>query len=231
MTDSDTILALIPARGGSKGIPKKNILSLAGRPLIHYTLDAACAVFPRDSICVSTDSEEIVQVVENYGVRVPFRRPPELATDSASNADVVVHALSYYRSAGRRIKTIALLQPTSPLRTGGHIRCALGSYTPEIDMVVSVKIAPANPYHVFFTEDQRGFLQRLLDRHFQRRQDCPQVFQINGAIYIINADSLERKPMDAFTKVVKFVMDERSSVDIDDWHDWEYAEYLLTNRK
>lgn len=110
------ILYIIPARGGSKGIPRKNIKLLAGRPLICYSIDVARALTSDENICVSTDDNEIIRVVEEYGLKVPFKRPDYLATDTATTNDVLLHALEYYEAQGKQYDVIVLLQPTSPLR-------------------------------------------------------------------------------------------------------------------
>jgi len=116
------ILYLIPARGGSKGIPHKNIKSLAGKPLIYYSIDVARELTTDDNICVSTDDNEIIKVVENYGLKVPFKRPDELATDNATTNDVILHAINFYESIGKQYDIIVLLQPTSPLRKSQHVK-------------------------------------------------------------------------------------------------------------
>src|SRR6056297_1801952 len=118
-------LIIIPARGGSKGIPGKNIKELCGKPLIQYTVDAAREIFKDYEICVSTDSSEIKSVVEKLGLKVPFLRPIELATDTASTYDVLLHALNFYENKGYCSDVVILLQATSPFRTSKHIREAL----------------------------------------------------------------------------------------------------------
>jgi len=138
-------LVLIPARGGSKGIPGKNIKPLNGRPLIYYTLDAACAVASPENICVSTDSDEVIRTVMEYGLGVPFKRPDYLATETASSYDVIRHAIEFYEQKGTNYDLVLLLQPTSPFRTGTHIREATDLYQLGLDMVVSVKNCSGKP--------------------------------------------------------------------------------------
>ena len=115
-------LIVIPARGGSKGVPRKNIKVLGDKPLIQYTIDAAKGVFDDEFICVSTDDFEIKSVVEQLGLKVPFLRPNELASDTAGTYEVLLHAISYYESKGYFPDTLILLQPTSPFRTSAHIK-------------------------------------------------------------------------------------------------------------
>ena len=125
-------LVIIPARGGSKGIPHKNIKLLGGKPLICRAIDNARAVAPDSDICVSTDDSEIIQVVEDYGLKVPFIRPTELAADNSGTYEVLLHALSFYEQQGRTYDTIILLQPTSPFRRDEDISEALKLYSPDV---------------------------------------------------------------------------------------------------
>ncbi|MEG0253224.1 MAG: acylneuraminate cytidylyltransferase family protein, partial [Muribaculaceae bacterium] len=134
-------LYVIPARGGSKGIPGKNIKLLAGRPLIAYSIDVARKLADDVDICVSTDDAKIVAVVESMGLKVPFMRPDSLATDRSGTYEVLIHALDFYANKGIIYDTIVLLQPTWPFRTAEDVRQCIEKYTPQIDMVVSVKEA------------------------------------------------------------------------------------------
>ena len=224
-------LIVIPARGGSKGVPRKNIKVLGDKPLIQYTIDAAKGVFHDEFICVSTDDFEIKSVVEQLGLKVPFLRPNELASDTAGTYEVLLHAISYYESKGYFPDTLILLQPTSPFRTSAHIKEALKLYHESIDMVVSVKETKANPYYILFEEDRNGYLKKTKEANFTRRQDCPKVWEYNGAIYIINVKALKEKTISQFTKVCKFEMDETSSHDIDTLLDWKIAEIILQDFK
>lgn len=222
-----SFLVVIPARGGSKGIPRKNIKPLAGKPLIYYAIDVARAIVPDKDICVSTDDDEIIKVVEDYGLNVPFIRPAELATDTAGTYEVLLHALDYYEKRGRHFDALILLQNTSPFRTAEHVREALKLYTPDVDMVVSVKECAANPYYCVFEEDNKGYLHVCKgEGTIYRRQDAPKVYESNGAIYIINTDSLKRQHMYHFSKRIKYVMDEKSSYDLDTMYDWMIAEMI-----
>lgn len=220
-------LVVIPARGGSKGIPRKNIKPFDGKPLIYYAIDTARAVVPDEDICVSTDDDGIIRVVENYGLKVPFKRPSELATDTAGTYEVLLHALNFYEEKGIHYDALILLQNTSPFRKPEHLREALTLYTPSIDMVVSVKECPANPYYSVFEENSEGYLHVSKgDGTIYRRQDAPKVYEYNGAIYIINTESLKKQHMHQFKKRVKYVMDEISSFDLDTMTDWKIAEMI-----
>lgn len=222
------ILVVIPARGGSKGIPHKNIKLLNGKPLIHYTIDVARAIVGDDDICVSTDDTEIIQCVEQTGLKVPFVRPAELATDTAGTYEVLLHALNFYEKQGRMYDVVLLLQNTSPFRTANQVKEALSLYRENVDMVVSVKECAANPYYCVFEENSEGYLHICKgDGNITRRQDAPKVYEYNGAIYVINPASLKAMPLNKFIRRIKYVMDEQSSLDLDTMADWHLAEVLI----
>ncbi|AGC78678.1 N-acylneuraminate cytidylyltransferase [Nonlabens dokdonensis] len=224
------ILVVIPARGGSKGIPKKNIKSLNNKPLIYYTIEAARSCFNDDQICVSTDSEEIIDVVEKTGLRVPFIRPSELATDTATSESMLRHAINFYESKGQIVEHVVLLQPTSPLRNGEHIKQALSLYmksNKDVEMLASVKKTDANPYYVLVEENSMGYLEKCMQSTSTRRQDLPAVYEYNGAIYIYNVKALKQKALIDFQNIIKFEMDNKYSADIDDPLDWKWIEFLL----
>lgn len=220
------VLVVIPARGGSKGVPGKNIKLLDGKPLIQYTIDAAKEVVAEEKICVSTDDLEIKAVVEALGTKVPFLRPAELATDRAGTYEVLLHAVKYYESQGYYPDVLILLQATSPFRTSKHIEEALELFDNDCEMVVSVKETKANPYYILREENSKGWLENSKKGNFTRRQDCPKVYELNGAIYIVSVKSLKQKNISEFTKVKKYIMDFISSHDIDDIMDWKMAELL-----
>lgn len=221
-------LVIIPARGGSKGIPGKNIKPLNGKPLIEHTIDVARGIVDDSNICVSTDSQEIIRVVENYGLKVPFVRPAELATDTAGTYEVLLHALNFYEKQGKTFDKIILLQNTSPFRTTEHVKEALSLYNPNIDMVVSVCEVSSNPYYNCYEENKNGFLYISKgDGKYVRRQDVPKCWEYNGAIYIINPESLKKMPLSMFTKRVKYVMDKKYSIDLDTMLDWKIAEAII----
>ncbi|MEQ9265263.1 MAG: acylneuraminate cytidylyltransferase family protein [Balneolaceae bacterium] len=230
MVNGKRVLIIIPARGGSKGVPGKNIKKLRGKPLISYTIDAAREVLEDEYICLSTDSKEIKELAESIGLEVPFIRPSELAQDTSGTYEVLIHALDFYEQKGVSFDIVVLLQPTSPLRTKAHIKEALELYSDDLDMVVSVKETSANPYYVLFEEDSMGFLKKSKKGDFIRRQDCPRVWEYNGAIYIINVVSLRKKKLHQFERIRKYVMDDFHSIDIDTKLDFEIADYLISKR-
>lgn len=224
-------LIVIPARGGSKGVPGKNIKPLNGKPLIHYTIEAARQVFSDELICVSTDSEEIKKVAEQTGLPVPFLRPDELATDTAGSQEVLLHALEFYQKRGYEADTIILLQVTSPFRNARHIREALDLYSSDNDMIVSVNETDANPYYTLREEDADGWLKKSKQGDFTRRQDVPKVYELNGAIYVINVMAFLKKPIGDFSRVRKYLMDDLHSIDIDTPLDWDISEFLIHKYK
>ena len=219
------ILYIIPARGGSKGIPHKNIKILAGKPLICYSIDIAKALTTDDNICVSTDDEQILKVVENYGLKVPFIRPEYLATDTATTNDVLLHAINFYESQGKKFDLIVLLQPTSPLRTVEQVKEALSMYHDGLDMVVSVK--ESHSTSVLCNENNDGFIELTFNKSGIRRQDIETYYEYNGAIYIINIEKLKESSLSSLIRKKKYVMDEVSSVDIDTVFDFQLAEFIF----
>lgn len=219
------ILYVIPARGGSKGIPHKNIKLLNGKPLICYSIDVARQLTNDENICVSTDDNDIIEVVENYGLKVPFKRPDHLATDTAKTDDVLLHAVNFYETKGIYYDVLILLQPTSPLRKVLHVKEALNLYNDNLDMVISVK--ESHSASVLCTENENGFLEFCFNKSSARRQEIPSYYEYNGAIYIINVDKLKKLGLSGFTLKKKYIMDEFSSVDIDIPLDWIIVESIL----
>ena len=222
-------LFLITARVGSKGIPFKNIKSLGGKPLITYSIDIARQFSTDDRICVSTDSDEIINVVENYGLKVPFRRPDALATDTAGSHEVILHAIEHFEKQSVFFDTIVLLQPTSPFRLKKHVEEALQLFNADIDMVVSVKKVKSNVYATFYRETENNFISKafISSNDGLRRQDSEPLYELNGSIYIINVNSLKKSSMSKFSQVKKMVMEDIYSVDIDEPIDWSWCEFLL----
>jgi CMP-N,N'-diacetyllegionaminic acid synthase len=230
LEENNKILYIIPARGGSKGIPNKNIKNLAGKPLIYYTIKAALEVSKGFDICVSTDSIDIKKVAEENGVDVPFIRPNNLATDFANSENVILHALDFYKNKGVFYDYVVMLQPTSPLRKGHHIKEALKLMKKGVDLIVSVKVTDSNPYYVLFEEDKTGILKKTKEGVFVRRQDCPIVYELNGAIYIINVNNLLKKGYQKL-EMVKYLMSQEDSIDIDHLLDFKIAEFLISINK
>ena len=222
-------LAVIPARGGSKGIPRKNLKPLAGKPLIGYTIDVALEVFPVEDICLSTDDDEIMDYGRERGLEIAFRRPAELASDTANSSDVLRHALNNHPVPKEQYNGVIMLQPTSPFRKAAHLREAIEKFerNPGVDMVVGVKETQANPYYVLFEENEEGFLRKSKEGQFERRQDCPVVWEFNGAVYVIDIAAIETQQITGMKKILPYPMDEESSLDIDTTVDLKYAEFMM----
>ncbi len=225
-------LCIIPARGGSKGIPRKNIKELRGKPLIGYTIDVARSIFRDVDICVTTDDSSIIDIVENqFNLHVPFVRPFYLATDTSGSYEVLLHAIEYYETRGFFYDAIVLLQPTSPFRTSRHVKDAMALYSNSVDMVVSVVESDVNPYYNLFEEDNNGFLHLSKgEGDVVRRQDAPRVYEYNGAVYVINIQSLKKEILSKFKRKIKYVMDKESSLDLDTMYDWNIAEMILQQK-
>lgn len=223
------VLFLITARGGSKGLPGKNIKHLGRKPLLWYSIDFAREFSVDENICLSTDSDEIIAVAGERGLSVPFKRPEHLSSDSASSYDVIIHALEYYKAIGKIFHSIVLLQPTSPFRKKEFLDEMLNQYSESLDMVVSVKECHDNPYFSLFEENKTGFLQKSKAGDFARRQDAPKVYAYNGSIYLMNVASLYRSSIANFQKIKKYVMNEYYSIDIDSQFDWLVAETLVNS--
>lgn len=224
----EDILVVIPARGGSKGLPGKNIKMLCGKPLIAYSIDVARAITSDENICVSTDDQKIIDAVENYGVKVPFVRPAEYATDTATTNDVLLHAVDFYEKQGKYFDKLLLLQPTSPLRKIDEVKEAIALYRDDIDMVVSVtqSHAPA----VLCNDNENGYVELVYNKKAGGRQALPIFYEFNGAIYVININSLKEKGLGGFDRRVKYVMPKESSVDIDDIYDFMLIESIIKNK-
>ncbi len=225
MVLKEDILVVIPARGGSKGIPRKNLKLLGDKPLIAYTIEVARELFEDAQICVSTDDEEIAAFARTYGNIVPFIRPAHLSTDEASSQDVILHAMDFYRE--KEYKAVILLQPTSPFRKKAHVEACLELFDSVTDMVTTVSESHANPYFNLMEESSEGFLIRSKPSDYTRRQDCPPVYSLNGAVYVISTQSLRAKPIARFDKVRKVVMSSLESVDLDTPLDWKIATLVL----
>ena len=221
-------LFVIPARGGSKGIPGKNIKPLGGKPLIAYSVEVARQLAPDSDICVSTDDPAIADVVREMGLEVPFMRPDYLATDNCGTYEVLLHAVKFFEKLGRRYDTMVLLQPTSPLRTADDVRRCLEAYTPDVDMVVTVVEAASNPYYNCYETDSDGFLHISKgDGSYVRRQDAPKAWEYNGAVYVINIDSLKQMPLSKFPRRRMVEMERSRSIDLDTPLDWIVAEAVV----
>jgi CMP-N-acetylneuraminic acid synthetase len=229
-TTRSHVVALVTARGGSKGIPHKNVRLVAGKPLIAWTLDAASRSQAIDRVIVSTDSPEIANVAIRFGAEVPFLRPPELALDHSSHLDVALHALEWLENHSLEpVDYLVTLQPTSPLRVesdmDGAVKLAQQS---DADAVIGVCEAEAHPY-LMHQRASNGVLTPFIttDRRYLRRQDLPTAYRINGAVYVHQAWRLLANRVWFPSHVVGYVMPAKRSLDIDTEWDLKVADYLL----
>ncbi len=222
------ILGLIPARGGSKGIPRKNIRDIAGKPLIAWTIDAALSSRLINSVVVSTDDPEISEVALKFGAEVPFQRPTELSTDFTPGIEPVLHALGLLPS----FDAVVLLQPTSPLRSTKDIdNCIELLLQTAAKAVVSVTAAK-NHLAWNYQIDSEGRLEPVINSsQITRRQDLPKVYSLNGAIYASHVSFLTEERNFLGKQTLAYVMPPERSVDIDDILDFRIAEMLLKDDK
>jgi N-acylneuraminate cytidylyltransferase len=221
MISGKSVLALIPARGGSKGLPGKNIMPLGGRPLIQWTIDAARGSRFVDRVVLSSDDETIIEIAARGGCEVPFRRPAPLASDTAAMVDVALHALEAVPSHD----VLVLLQPTSPLRTSTDIDAACELFTSSgAPSCVSVSLTEQSPYWMYGL-GARGELLPVLEppEGIVRRQDLPPVYVLNGAIYVADVAALRKSRNFVTRETVGYTMPPERSIDIDTAADFEAA--------
>ena len=219
------VLAIIPARGGSKGLPGKNIIDLAGKPLIAWTIEASLGSKYITKTIVSSDSDEILEVAKRYGSDT-IKRPDEFATDISSSEVVVKHSLERMEE---KFEYVVLLQPTSPLRDTVDIDCAFEKlFSSDATALISVceydnKILKA------FKENEFGYIEGIsINKYpFMRRQDLPKTYMSNGAIYIIKVDDFLKNNSFFTDKTISFIMDEVKSTDIDVKDDLNKVERLI----
>jgi CMP-N,N'-diacetyllegionaminic acid synthase len=217
--DGLRVLALIPARGGSKGLPGKNLLPVKGRPLLAYSVAAAQGARCIDRTVLSSEDEEIIAAALTYGCEVPFRRPARLATDRATSIDVVLHALD--QLPGNEV--IVLLQPTSPLRSSADIDAACACFAASgAPSCVSVSAVQQSPYWMYRL-GERNRLRPIIagSPGASRRQELPEVYALNGAIYVARVDWLRRSRNFVGEQTVAYVMPTERSIDIDSRADYE----------
>ena len=220
-------VAIILARGGSKGLPRKNIRILGDKPLINYSIDFARNFTSDSNICVSTDDQDIINCVNENGLKINFKRPKNLATDYSTTNDVINHAINYYEDIGKKYDLLVLLQPTSPFRKVQDLRNMLNSWTNNLDLLVSVKESHDSPYFNIYEENSKGFLEKSKECDVIRRQDVPKVYALNGSIYIYNINSFKKNQINTIKKYV--MTDDINSLDIDTFFDFMICESVLKN--
>ena len=230
------ILGIITARGGSKGVPGKNLKLLAGRPLLAYTIDSARACPALDRIILSTEDEAIAAVGRSLGVEVPFIRPAELSRDDTPHLPVIQHAAAWMRDQqGYRPDAVMVLQPTSPLRTAADISAAIALLESSgADSVVSVSEVPTHSHPSrTLRVDATGHAVLFatgepVRKRINRRQDLPEAWVMNGAIYACRTATLDGPDPSLYgERVVAYRMPPERSISIDDMNDWAEAERSL----
>jgi len=223
-------LILIPARGGSKGIPGKNLTPISGIPLIDFSISAAIkSGISSSKIVLSTDSDEIIDNCKKFnGLEIPFKRPEEISTDKAKSSDVVRHAIRWYKENQEvRFKSIILIQPTSPFRTHNHIKNAVKLFE-KSDQPSLISVNPVSEHPCeYIREGEFGFNYILEQPSLPGRQHFPEVLFINGAIYITNVDWFIKLNKFYNETSLLYKMDRRMSIDIDEIEDVCLAESYL----
>ncbi len=225
------ILGIIPARGGSKGIPKKNIKELNGKPLIAYTISQAKQASLLDKVIVSTDSKEIAAKAIELGVEVPFIRPSAISNSLSPSIDYVRHALDFFRAKEIIYDSVCILQPTSPFRPKGVIDKAVKEFIEhDADTLVSVREVPShyNPYWVF-EKSENGDLMPVMQENviINRRQDLPKAFHRDGAIYIVKSSVIIMEKTLYGKKFKGFEIESPALINIDNESDWKMAEKYI----
>lgn len=226
MFNGRKILGIIPARGGSKGIPHKNIVDLCGKPLISYTIEAGLKSNYIDYLMVSTDDNEIASLSKELGAQIPFLRPKELASDKSKTLDAILHATNNLYDMGMVFDDLVLLQPTQPLRTAEDIDRAIEKYFENgCKDLASVSEVDDNPILIRFIKDDE-LIPILNMLSTCRRQDMPQYYRVNGCIYINNIRNLNENT--SFNdNIIPYIMKKEHSIDIDDYFDLEVAGLYL----
>lgn len=226
------ILGIIPARGGSKGLPSKNILIFLGKPLIEWTIEQALKSKHLDKLIVSTDDEKIAAVSKKSGAEVPFIRPAELAKDDTPSIEPIKNVINFYLDNGFNFDYIVCLQCTSPLRTTNDINNAIELCIKSgADSVVSVCEVKYSPYWMKKV-DENGYISNFIQNgeKYARRQDLPKVYRLNGAFYMATTALILESNSWYNEKTKAFIMDNIRSIDIDTELDFIIAEVILKQR-
>jgi pseudaminic acid cytidylyltransferase len=223
-------LCVIPARGGSKRLERKNVRNLNGKPLLAYTVEAALESGVFDRTIVSTEDEEIADIAREYGATVPFQRPAELATDTAQVVDVVDHVIEYYDDCDETFEELGVLFPTSPLRTAADVRDAYQLFCDRADASFLMSVTEYQYSPVQALQERDGMLTPYWDNDevvTSRSQDQPDLVVSNGAIYFMETDAYRTQRTFYGDSLIGYRMPPERSVDIDEQFDLELAEFIL----
>ena len=234
MINEKSVFAIIPARAGSKGLPKKNISPLAGKPLIAWTIETAKKSKYIDRCIVSTDDENIAKVAKLYSCEVPFIRPKHLAQDNSATMDVILHALKYFLNKSIKFDYVILLEPTSPLRDSNDIDIALSKLDKnrkKADSIVGVsRVESAHPiFDIKVKKD--GLIQPYIGKSFNilRRQDIEELYFFEGSIYISDVEVLLKKNNFYHERTMPYIVPRWKSLEIDEMVDLITAEAIISN--
>jgi N-acylneuraminate cytidylyltransferase len=225
MINGQSVLAIIPARGGSKGVPRKNIREVAGKPLIAWTIAEAKKSKYIDRLILSSEDKEIIQVALEYGCEVPFVRPSELAQDDTPGIAPVLHAIV---NLPEKYEYVVLLQPTSPLRSVADIdeciaKCALA----DSNACVTVTQAEQSPYWMYSVSHEGSVVPIVKNDGYLRRQDLPTAYVLNGAVYVARTDWLKRAKQFVAAETKAVIMPAERSLDIDTEDDLKTLSLML----
>ncbi len=224
-------ICTICARGGSKGVPRKNILPLLGKPLIEYTIEQALACSSIDHVFFSTEDEEIAEVARRAGAQVPFLRPPEMATDTAQKMPVIQHLVERMEESGITVDTVVDLDPTSPLRDIEDIEACIQMLDDQTDVVITAYEADKNPYFNMVEQKSNGYynlVKQAGDDLVYRRQMAPKVYSMNASVYVWHRRTLSKGLWDGNVKL--HVMPRERSIDLDDAVDLKLIELYLREK-
>jgi len=228
MDKESRVLAIIPARGGSKRLPRKNVMPLSGKPLIAWTIEAAIQAEIANKIVVTTDDDEILSVATRYNIS-PLKRANELATDTTSTIDVLLNVIHLEESAGGNFDTIILLQPTSPLRDSTDLIAAYQKFQQGSGQSVVSVCEIEHPLEWCGMVTDEGLLYGFDIFSNKRSQDFTKRYRLNGAIYIAKTETVKRGSL--FTKeTLAFIMSKDKSVDIDELYDFNLANEIIKSK-
>jgi CMP-N,N'-diacetyllegionaminic acid synthase len=229
--EQHTVLGIVPARSGSKGIARKNIRPLSGKPLLAHTANAALNAANLSRVVLSTDDPEIAAVGKAAGLEVPFLRPPELALDSTPMIEVILHAIRWIQAGGQDYDAVCLLQPTSPLRSSGTIdRCISLLWECHVDSVISIRPVPSeyNPHWVYFATPE-GLLQPSISEGPQIpcRQQLPSAYHADGSVFVARTQTVISQRSLKGKRTLGAVSPEQEAVDLDTEEQWQSLERRL----